>query len=139
MAPVACEPQYDTLEQRLSATPVITVPTITIASHFDGPAIDGTSYRNTFSGKYSHRILAGIGHNVPQEAPQEFANAVTDRPGVDLVTLPQRTVSSHLRLPTDDNDRLLCRRVGNEALGETNCRAVTVRQFVNGQVSASCM
>ena len=72
------EPQYDTLEQRLSATPVITVPTITIASDFDGPAIDGTSYRNKFSGKYSHRILAGIGHNVPQEAPQEFANAVVD-------------------------------------------------------------
>ena len=72
------EPQYDTLEQRLSATPVITVPTITIASDFDGPAIDGTSYRNKFSGKYSHRILAGIGHNVPQEAPQEFTNAVVD-------------------------------------------------------------
>jgi pimeloyl-ACP methyl ester carboxylesterase len=58
------EPQYDTLEQRLFAAPVITVPTITIASDFDGPAIDGTSYRNKFSGKYSHRILAGIGHNV---------------------------------------------------------------------------
>jgi len=75
------EPQYDTLEQRLSATPVITVPTITIASDFDGPAIDGTSYRNKFSGKYSHRILAGIGHNVPQEAPQEFANGVIDVDG----------------------------------------------------------
>ena len=66
------------------------MPTITIASDFDGPAIDGTSYRNKFSGKYSHRILAGIGHNVPQEAPQEFANGVmstvTDRPGADLVT-----------------------------------------------------
>ena len=72
------EPQYDTLEQRLSAMPVIAVPAITIASDFDGPAIDGTSYRNKFSGKYSHRILAGIGHNVPQEAPQEFANAVVD-------------------------------------------------------------
>jgi len=75
------EPQYDTLEQRLSATPVITVPTITIASDFDGPAIDGTSYRNKFSGKYSHRILAGIGDNVPQEAPQEFANGVIDVDG----------------------------------------------------------
>ena len=72
------EPQYDTLEQRLSATPVITVPTITIASDFDGAAIDGTSYRNKFSGKYSHRILTGIGHNVPQEAPREFTNAVVD-------------------------------------------------------------
>ena len=75
------ETQYDTLEQRLSAMPVITVPTITIASDFDGPAIDGTSYRNKFSGKYSHRILAGIGHNVPQEAPQEFTNAVIDADG----------------------------------------------------------
>jgi len=54
------EPQYDTLEQRLFAMPVITVPTITIAGDFDGPAIDGTSYRNKFSGKYSHRILAGV-------------------------------------------------------------------------------
>jgi pimeloyl-ACP methyl ester carboxylesterase len=73
------EPQYDTLEQRLFAAPVITVPMITIASDFDGPAIDGTSYRNKFSGKCSHRILAGIGHNVPQEAPQEFTNAVCRR------------------------------------------------------------
>jgi pimeloyl-ACP methyl ester carboxylesterase len=75
------EPQYDTLEQRLSAMPVITVPTITIASDFDGPAMDGASYRNKFSGKYSHRILAGIGHKVPQDAPQEFANAVFDAEG----------------------------------------------------------
>ena len=52
------------------------MPTITIASDFDGPAIDGASYRNKFSGKYSHRILADVGHNVPQEAPQEFAKAV---------------------------------------------------------------
>jgi pimeloyl-ACP methyl ester carboxylesterase len=72
------EPQYDPLEQRLSARPVIGVPTITIASDFDGSAMDGKSYRNQFSGKYSHRILAGIGHNVPQEAPQEFANAIAD-------------------------------------------------------------
>jgi pimeloyl-ACP methyl ester carboxylesterase len=72
------EPQYDTFEQRLSAMPVITVPTITIASDFDGPAIDGTSYRNKFSGKYSHRTLTGIGHNVPQEAPEKFTNAVVD-------------------------------------------------------------
>jgi pimeloyl-ACP methyl ester carboxylesterase len=72
------EPQYDELEQRLFSMPVIAVPTITITSDFDGPAMDGKSYRNQFSGKYSHRILAGIGHNVPQEAPQEFANAVAD-------------------------------------------------------------
>src|SRR4051812_46042804 len=56
------EPQYDALEQRLAAMPVIPVPTITIASDFDGAAADGTAYRGQFSGKYSHRVLAGIGH-----------------------------------------------------------------------------
>jgi pimeloyl-ACP methyl ester carboxylesterase len=72
------EPQYDALEQRLSAMPIITVPTITIASDFDGAAADGKSYRDKFSGTYSHRIFAGIGHNVPQEAPQDFVSAVVD-------------------------------------------------------------
>jgi pimeloyl-ACP methyl ester carboxylesterase len=70
------ESQYDSLENRLFQGPVITVPTITIASDFDGPAAEGSSYRNKFSGTYSHRILTGIGHNVPQEAPQAFADAV---------------------------------------------------------------
>lgn len=74
----AGEAQYDALEHRLFARPVITVPTVTVASDFDGPAADGTSYRNQFSGKYSHRILTGIGHNVPQEAPQEFTSAIID-------------------------------------------------------------
>jgi pimeloyl-ACP methyl ester carboxylesterase len=49
-----------------------------IASDFDGPAADGAAYAKKFSGKYSHRILKGIGHNVPQEAPQAFAQAVID-------------------------------------------------------------
>jgi pimeloyl-ACP methyl ester carboxylesterase len=70
------EARYQDLEQRLSKRPVITVPALTIASDFDGPAADGTSYRNQFSGKYAHRILKDIGHNVPQEAPQSFAEAV---------------------------------------------------------------
>jgi pimeloyl-ACP methyl ester carboxylesterase len=70
------DPQYDDLENRLFQGPVITVPTITIASDFDGAAADGSSYRNKFSGKYSHQILKGIGHDVPQEAPQAFAKAV---------------------------------------------------------------
>jgi pimeloyl-ACP methyl ester carboxylesterase len=69
------EPQYDALEQKLFAGPVITVPAITISSGFDGPAKDGKAYANKFSGRYSHRILNGIGHNVPQEAPQAFAQA----------------------------------------------------------------
>jgi pimeloyl-ACP methyl ester carboxylesterase len=72
------ERQYDDLEQQLDAMPVITVPTITIASDFDGAGADGAAYAKRFSGKYSHRILKGIGHNVPQEAPQAFAAAVVD-------------------------------------------------------------
>ena len=75
------ESRYDSFEQKLFAAPAITVPTITIASDFDGPAADGASYRKKFSGKYSHRILKGIGHNVPQEAPQAFAQAVIDAAG----------------------------------------------------------
>jgi pimeloyl-ACP methyl ester carboxylesterase len=74
----AGDPQFDDLEQRLFAGPVISVPTITIGSDFDGPNADGAAYRNKFSGKYAHRTLKGIGHNVPQEAPQAFAQAVID-------------------------------------------------------------
>jgi pimeloyl-ACP methyl ester carboxylesterase len=77
----AGEPKYDGLENRLFEGPVITVPTITIASDFDGAAADGTHYREKFSGKYSHRIFKGIGHNVPQEAPQAFAEAVVEVAG----------------------------------------------------------
>jgi pimeloyl-ACP methyl ester carboxylesterase len=72
------EPQYAALAQRLAAGPQITVPTITIASDFDGANAEGTAYRAKFTGKYSHRIFKGIGHNVPQEAPQAFAKAITD-------------------------------------------------------------
>jgi pimeloyl-ACP methyl ester carboxylesterase len=72
------EPRYDDLEAKLAAKPLITVPTITIGSDFDGAAKDGASYRQMFTGKYSHKVLDGIGHNVPQEAPQDFANAVIE-------------------------------------------------------------
>jgi pimeloyl-ACP methyl ester carboxylesterase len=75
------EARYDDLENKLFEGPVITVPTITIASDFDGPAASGTAYAGKFSGKYSHRIFKGIGHNVPQEAPQAFAQAVVDVDG----------------------------------------------------------
>jgi pimeloyl-ACP methyl ester carboxylesterase len=71
-------PRYEHLDALLQQAPVITVPTITIASDFDGANASGTAYRKKFSGKYSHRILKGIGHNVPQEAPQAFAQAVID-------------------------------------------------------------
>jgi len=72
------EPRYDALERRLFGAPVITVPTITVASDFDGAAADGKGYAKQFAGRYSHRVLRGVGHNVPQEAPQDFARAVVD-------------------------------------------------------------
>ncbi|HEX2681551.1 MAG TPA: alpha/beta hydrolase [Candidatus Dormibacteraeota bacterium] len=75
------EPGYDELEDRLSERPLIEVPAITIASDFDGPLMDGKAYRGRFPGKYSHKILEGIGHNVPQEAPQEFAEAILEVDG----------------------------------------------------------
>ena len=72
------EPQYDQLEGKLFEGPAITVPAITISSDFDGTNADGKAYVNKFSGKYSHKILNGIGHNVPQEAPQAFADAIVE-------------------------------------------------------------
>ena len=72
------EPRYDDLDAKLAAKPVITVPTITIGSDFDGPAKDGASYRQMFTGKYSHAVLDGIGYNVPKEAPQDFASAIIE-------------------------------------------------------------
>jgi pimeloyl-ACP methyl ester carboxylesterase len=74
------EAKYDDLEKRLAARPVITVPTITLEGDANGaPHPEPSSYANRFSGKYEHRtITGGIGHNLPQEAPQAFANAVVD-------------------------------------------------------------
>jgi pimeloyl-ACP methyl ester carboxylesterase len=75
------EVKYSDLEQKLFAGPLISAPTITIASDFDGAAADGTAYAGKFTGKYSHRVLSGIGHNVPQEDPQAFAKAIVDVDG----------------------------------------------------------
>jgi pimeloyl-ACP methyl ester carboxylesterase len=72
------DPQYDGPATTLQRAPVISVPTITIGSDFDGAAANGAGYRDKFSGKYLHRTLNGIGHNVPQEAPRVFAQAVLD-------------------------------------------------------------
>ncbi|MDN3582637.1 alpha/beta fold hydrolase [Mucilaginibacter flavus] len=72
------EAKYDELEKRLAARPVITVPTITISSDFDGANADGKAYTKQFTGKYAHKILPGIGHDVPQEAPQAFADAILE-------------------------------------------------------------
>jgi pimeloyl-ACP methyl ester carboxylesterase len=75
------EPKYDELERRLAAAPIISVPTITISSDFDGVAISGKAYAHKFSGKYTHVILHGIGHNVPQEDPKAFAKAIVEVDG----------------------------------------------------------
>jgi pimeloyl-ACP methyl ester carboxylesterase len=72
------EHRYDALEHKLAQRPVISVPAITIASDFDGPNAGGAAYRDRFTGPYEHRILDGIGHNVPQEAPEAFTRAVLD-------------------------------------------------------------
>jgi pimeloyl-ACP methyl ester carboxylesterase len=74
------EPQYDVIEARLAQGPVIGVPTITLDGDSDGvaPATDGSGYAQKFSGKRTHRIIKGVGHNLPQEAPRAFAEAVID-------------------------------------------------------------
>jgi pimeloyl-ACP methyl ester carboxylesterase len=74
------EAEYDDLEQRLAQGPVIGVPTITLEGDANGaPHPDPGSYAGKFSGEYSHRTIeGGIGHNLPQEAPEAFAKAVID-------------------------------------------------------------
>jgi len=74
------ETKYADLEKRLAKFPVITVPTITLEGDANGaPHPDPSAYAKKFSGKYEHRNIAGgIGHNLPQEAPQAFAQAVVD-------------------------------------------------------------
>jgi pimeloyl-ACP methyl ester carboxylesterase len=74
------EPKYDALEERLAQAPVIAVPTITMEGDANGaPHPDPAAYRGKFSGRYEHRtITGGIGHNLPQEAPNAFAQAIID-------------------------------------------------------------
>jgi pimeloyl-ACP methyl ester carboxylesterase len=74
------EPKYADLDKRLAELPVITVPTITLEGDANGaPHLDPSAYAKKFSGPYEHRtITGGIGHNLPQEAPQAFAEAVID-------------------------------------------------------------
>jgi pimeloyl-ACP methyl ester carboxylesterase len=77
------EAKYDELEKRLAAAPVITVPTITLEGDANGaPHPEASSYAGKFSGKYAHRVVrGGVGHNLPQEAPREFARAVIEVDG----------------------------------------------------------
>jgi pimeloyl-ACP methyl ester carboxylesterase len=74
------EAKYDDLEKRLAQAPVITVPTITLEGDANGaPHPDPSSYAKKFVGKYEHRTTTGgVGHNLPHEAPEVFAEAVID-------------------------------------------------------------
>jgi pimeloyl-ACP methyl ester carboxylesterase len=74
------EQKYDDFEKRLAESPVIMVPTITLEGDANGaPHPESSAYANKFSGKYVHRVITGgIGHNLPQEAPTAFANAIIE-------------------------------------------------------------
>jgi pimeloyl-ACP methyl ester carboxylesterase len=74
------EARFDELEKRLALFPVITVPSITLEGDANGaPHLDSSAYAKKFSSTYAHRVIeGGIGHNLPQEAPKAFAQAVVD-------------------------------------------------------------
>jgi pimeloyl-ACP methyl ester carboxylesterase len=74
------ERKYDDLEKRLAELPVVTVPAIAMEGDTNGAAHPpSTAYRNKFSGKYDYRLITGgVGHNIPQEAPQAFADAIVE-------------------------------------------------------------
>jgi pimeloyl-ACP methyl ester carboxylesterase len=74
------ELRYNDLEQRLAVLPSIIVPSITLEGDANGaPHPESSSYAGKFAGRYTHRIInGGIGHNLPQEAPQAFAQAIVD-------------------------------------------------------------
>ncbi|HTH60522.1 MAG TPA: alpha/beta hydrolase [Paraburkholderia sp.] len=74
------ESQYDELEKRLATAPTISVPTITMEGDANGaPHPEPAAYAKKFTGRYEHRnVGGGVGHNLPQEAPQAFAQAIID-------------------------------------------------------------
>ncbi|MGH6908628.1 MAG: alpha/beta fold hydrolase [Phenylobacterium sp.] len=74
------EARYDDVEARLAAAPTISVPTITLEGDANGaPHPDPSAYASKFTGRYAHRLIrGGIGHNLPQEAPRAFADAVIE-------------------------------------------------------------
>jgi hypothetical protein len=76
----AGEPQYDDLEAKLAGAPAIAVPAITLEGDANGaPHADASAYAGKFTDKYDHRVIqGGIGHNLPQEAPLAFAQAIID-------------------------------------------------------------
>jgi pimeloyl-ACP methyl ester carboxylesterase len=74
------DPKYDAIEAKLDTGPTIAVPTITMEGDANGaPHPDPKAYEKKFTGKYQHRLISGgIGHNLPQEAPKDFAQAIID-------------------------------------------------------------
>jgi len=74
------EPQFDDLERRLAEAPAIAVPTITLEGDANGaPHPEPDTYAARFTGKYAHRtVTGGVGHNLPQEAPQAFTDAIVE-------------------------------------------------------------
>ena len=79
----AGEARYNDLERRLAEVPTINTPTVTLDGDSDGvaPATDGSAYASRFAGKRTPRIVKGAGHNLPQEAPQAFVDAVVEVAG----------------------------------------------------------
>jgi pimeloyl-ACP methyl ester carboxylesterase len=76
----ARDPAYADIERRLAAQPAISVPTITFDGLDDGvrPPAEASAHAHRFSGPRSHRLVPGVGHNMPQEAPRIFADAVLE-------------------------------------------------------------
>jgi pimeloyl-ACP methyl ester carboxylesterase len=74
------DPRYADIERRLAALPPITVPTITLDGAGDGvaPATDGSRNASKFTGRRVHRVVPRVGHNLPQEAPEAFSDAVME-------------------------------------------------------------
>jgi pimeloyl-ACP methyl ester carboxylesterase len=74
------DPQYAELQRRLTALPIISVPAITLDGDADGvvPATDGTASAERFTGRRTHRVIRHAGHNLPQEEPEAFAEAVME-------------------------------------------------------------
>ena len=74
------DPQYAELQRRLAALPPITVPAITLDGAADGvaPATDGSASAAKFAGRRTHRVIPRAGHNLPQEEPEAFADAVME-------------------------------------------------------------
>jgi pimeloyl-ACP methyl ester carboxylesterase len=107
----AGEPQYDDLERRLAGFPAIAVPAITLEGDANGaPHPDASAYADKFTGKYEHRVIdGGIGHNLPQEAPQAFAQAVIDVGGY-LPTTPTALAAAGPRLNGPSRSRTGRRR-----------------------------